>query len=65
MNELPENAIVFDTSAQTDYLWDNLIIEKRVSLNWLAKIIKVSWLGSLWLLMSSPVSGEEMKQASW
>lgn len=40
---------------RTSYLWENLIIEKRISINWLNKLYKGSTLHDFWLLLSSPV----------
>lgn len=39
----------------TNYLYRNLTIEKKISLNWLSKLYKDSFFRDFWLLLSSPV----------
>lgn len=49
--------LFFESPIPTRYLWNNLIIEKRVSMNWLYKLYEGSILQDFWLLLSSPVDG--------
>ena len=39
----------------TNYMWDNVIIEKRTSVNWLHKLYAGSILDEVWTVLSSPV----------
>jgi len=39
---------------RTDFLWENLIIERSISVNWIYKIYKKSILKDLLNVLSSP-----------
>ncbi|MBI4089241.1 MAG: hypothetical protein HY424_00880 [Candidatus Levybacteria bacterium] len=43
------------SSLGNDYVWENLIIERRIKVGWLYKLYKGSILESFWKLLSSPV----------
>jgi hypothetical protein len=38
---------------QNIHLWENLVIEKRISINWLEKLYKNSFLYAFWSVFSS------------
>ena len=44
------------SSALNDFLWKNIIIEKRISLSRLDKLYKKSPLHDFWSVLSSPVN---------
>jgi len=55
------NAFVADrlftgSSMRTNYLWKNLVTEKRMSINWLGKLYNGSILDSFWTVLSSSVN---------
>lgn len=50
------NKLFLDSPSYTRYLWKNLIIEKRISVNWVDKLFKGSIVDSFWTVLSSPVS---------
>ncbi|MDP2638196.1 MAG: hypothetical protein Q8P26_04005 [Candidatus Levybacteria bacterium] len=45
----------FHSNLGRGYVWDNLIIEKRISVSWIYKLYKGSLLEDIWLILSSPV----------
>lgn len=44
------------STARKNYLWKNLIIEKRISVNWLYKMYKNSFFHDFWSVLSSPIN---------
>jgi hypothetical protein len=38
---------------RTDFLWDNLILERSIPVNWIYKIYKKSILKDFWSILSS------------
>jgi hypothetical protein len=56
-NELAIPRGLFSGSqTRTEYLWKNIVIEKRTSVGWLKKEVKDSVFYSFWLVLSSPVN---------
>lgn len=52
---LLSDRIFLGSSVRTNYLWKNLIIEKRVSSNFIHKLYKNSLVHAFWSVLSSPV----------
>lgn len=52
---MPGN-LFFGPPARTGYIWKNLVIEKRISMNWAHKLFKGSIFHAFWTVWSSPVS---------
>lgn len=50
-----QNKLLFGSSGNTGYLWENLAIERRASPNWLDKMYKGSVFDAFWTVLSSPV----------
>lgn len=48
--------LFFGPQIRTNYVWKNLILEKRTSMNWLNKLYKHSFMYDFWVLLSSSVS---------
>jgi hypothetical protein len=40
----------------TNYMWKNMIVEKRDRTNWLYRLYKDSPLHDIWLVLTSPVN---------
>ena len=55
-NSLKSSALFSVSTTRSDYFWKNLVIEKRISVNWLYKLYKGSLLYSFWSVFSSPVN---------
>lgn len=47
--------LIFGLSTRPSVFWDALIIEKRISVNWLYALYKKSIFQAFWLVLSSPV----------
>lgn len=47
--------LYFGSSTDKSYMWNNLIIEKRISLNWLHRLYEDSIFHDFVLIFSSPV----------
>ncbi|MDO8658796.1 MAG: hypothetical protein Q7K55_08695 [Candidatus Levybacteria bacterium] len=47
--------LFFHSNLGNTYVWDNLIIEKRISVGWIYKLYKNSFLSDIWHVLSSPV----------
>lgn len=50
------NKLFIESPMLSSWLWENLIIEKRISMNWIVKIYKGSFLYDFWLLATSPIN---------
>ena len=50
------NNLFFGSPVRSSYMWENLIIEKRISMNWAYKFYKGSILNDFWSVLSSPLS---------
>lgn len=55
-NAFTSDNIFIESPVGERYLWKNLIIEKRISTNWIYEIYKSSILHDLILVLFSPVS---------
>ncbi len=53
-SSIKSNMLFSDSTIRTDYFWNNLVIEKRISVNWLYKLYKGSLLYNFWSVISSP-----------
>jgi hypothetical protein len=49
------NKLSLSSPLPADYIWKNLNIEERVSVNWLHKLYRESILSNLFSLLFSPV----------
>ena len=47
--------IYFGEGEAKSYVWENLIIEKRIPVNWVYRLYKGSIFEKIWLVLSSPV----------
>ncbi len=56
INPFIKGNTILEINENTDYLWENLIIEKRKSSNQIRRFFKGIILEGLWLLLSSPVN---------
>lgn len=50
-----QDKLLMGSLVHTNYMWSNLIIEKRKSVNWVDKLYKGSVLNAFWLVFSSPI----------
>jgi hypothetical protein len=48
--------LFFGSPAQENYMWNNLVIEKHSSVNWLQILFKGSIFDDFWILLSSSVT---------
>lgn len=55
-NSFAAGRLFSESPVRANYLWKNLITEKRISLNWLDKMYKGSVLDAFWTVLSSPIS---------
>lgn len=55
-NSLISDAIFSGSPAQTNYLWKNLVVEKRISINWIDTLYRHSPLYAFWTVLSSPMN---------
>jgi hypothetical protein len=55
-NSFISDKLFLASPMRTDYVWKNLIIERRISINWVDKLFKGSILYAFWSVLSSPVS---------
>jgi hypothetical protein len=58
-NEVREKTAIENISGNlvlTNYMWKNMIVEKRDRTNWLYRLYKDSPLHDIWLVLTSPVS---------
>jgi hypothetical protein len=46
--------LYFGSPGTTPYVWKNVVIEKRISMNWLYKLYEGSILQDIWLVLTSP-----------
>ena len=53
-NSFAAGSLFSESPVRTNYLWKNLVIEKRISLNWLGKMYEGSVLDAFWTVLSSP-----------
>lgn len=54
-NNFPSIKSLFGSAVGKSYVWNNLIIEKRISMNWAYKLFKHSILYDFWSVLFSPV----------
>ena len=52
---IPKETVFSGSPEQANYLWENLVIEKRISVNWLHKIYKESLVDAFWSVFSAKV----------
>jgi len=45
--------LFIDSPLNTSFLWKNLIIERRISINWIDKLYKGSVLYAFWSVLSA------------
>lgn len=50
------NNLFVGSSTQTSYIWKNLVIEKRISMNWAHKLFKDSIFYAFLTVWASPVN---------
>lgn len=58
-NEVREKTSIGNISNNlvlANYMWKNMIVEKRDRTNWLYRLYKDSPLHDIWLVLTSPVS---------
>lgn len=53
---ISQNDAFIGFTPKTSYQWNNLIIEKQVSINWLDELYKESIFYGFWKVLTSPVS---------
>jgi hypothetical protein len=53
-NSLNSGQLFFGSPARSSYLWNNLIIEKRISVGWLYKLYEDSIIHDIVLVLTSP-----------
>jgi len=46
--------VYFGSPVASHYVWKNIIIEKRISMNWLYKLYEGSILQDVWVVLTSP-----------
>lgn len=54
----------YGSRGQTDYMWGNLVNERRASSSWIRRSYKGSIFYAFWSVLSSPV-GEEDRRGSF
>lgn len=47
--------VFFGEGGARSYIWENLVIEKRIPVGWAYKLYKDSIFEKIWLVLSSPV----------
>lgn len=47
--------LFFGSALDKNFVWENLIAEKRISVNWLYKLYKNSIFDKFWMLLTTPV----------
>ena len=55
-NSFISDRLFTGSSVRNNYLWKNLVIERRISINWLGRLFKGSVFDAFWSVVSSPVS---------
>ncbi len=46
---------VFSLNLLNNIMWNNLIIEKRISVNWLYSLLEKTHLSDVWMVFTHPV----------
>ena len=55
-NSVISAAVFSGSPAQTSYVWKNLVIEKRISINWIDTLYRHNPLHAFWTVLSSPMN---------
>jgi hypothetical protein len=53
-NSIVSETVLTSSPIRNKFLWKNLVIEKRVSMNWIDRLYEASIVHAFWSVLSSP-----------